>query len=557
MKTKSTLHFSNINIKEDQSLPLVLNPQIIEELISIKNTTLPNKIIDYRSFKLVIKKKEEKIMEDAVFFLDNIEEIFKKWFSNSNLDLEFKTSFFKKIKQIKNNDTDFFNDYPDFLIKKEFTNIEEQFNIIFLDSLKKYAPCTSKNIFRNDFLFNVDEDSISSFLGLNNQDLLIRFCINIAMSSFWDYIEDKYEFCEKKEDKKRLEFEDLFNWNIPKESYDPFYDGYFRLNIEESIKPIVSSNKLNTFLSKIHFSSNIKLQKVWMEMEKLIFKNIETTISIDTYEDDLELVSKIIWVYDSINISHKITLDSLNAFISNNQIIFEEYLLKQIKNKPYNELIDKLVRYKYLGKRLSSKVKAYEVLIITEPLLRYYCNYIIKNNPDDFLINSKLFNQLQIANNSSTHISVGNSYTELIYEWIIEGISIKYDYDISSYNRDVVDGLYPLSFYEKIFNNINNLSKKDFEECYLLIHWDWNYNTFEIIMFEFIIDNKDTINKDELSNEFFKKHNYIQNMYLNKDYFFDFKITESILKKVFKYFKSDNNILEIENIKPISANKKK
>jgi len=76
-------------------------------------------------------------------------------------------------------------------------------------------------------------------------------------------------------------------------------------------------------------------------------------------------------------------------------------------------------------------------------------------------------------------------------------------------------------------------------------------------MFEFIIDNKDTINKDELSNEFFKKHNYIQNMYLNKDYFFDFKITESILKKVFKYFKSDNNILEIENIKPISANKKK
>jgi len=184
MKTKSTLHFSNINIKEDQSLPLVLNPQIIEELISIKNTTLPNKIIDYRSFKLVIKKKEEKIMEDAVFFLDNIEEIFKKWFSNSNLDLEFKTSFFKKIKQIKNNDTDFFNDYPDFLIKKEFTNIEEQFNIIFLDSLKKYAPCTSKNIFRNDFLFNVDEDSISSFLGLNNQDLLIRFCINIAMSSF-------------------------------------------------------------------------------------------------------------------------------------------------------------------------------------------------------------------------------------------------------------------------------------------------------------------------------------------------------------------------------------
>jgi len=90
--------------------------------------------------------------------------------------------------------------------------------------------------------------------------------------------------------------------------------------------------------------------------------------------------------------------------------------LKQIKNKPYNELIDKLVRYKYLGKRLSSKVKAYEVLIITEPLLRYYCNYIIKNNPDDFLINSKLFNQLQIANNSSTHISVGNSYTELIYE---------------------------------------------------------------------------------------------------------------------------------------------
>jgi len=31
-----------------------------------------------------------------------------------------------------------------------------------------------------------------------------------------------------------------------------------------------------------------------MEMEKLIFKNIETTISIDTYEDDLELVSKII-----------------------------------------------------------------------------------------------------------------------------------------------------------------------------------------------------------------------------------------------------------------------
>jgi hypothetical protein len=42
-------------------------------------------------------------------------------------------------------------------------------------------------------------------------------------------------------------------------------------------------------------------------------------------------------------------------------------------------------------------------------------------------------------------------------------------------------------------------------------------------------------------------------MYLNKDYFFEFKITEDILKKVFSHFKSINiNNPQIDTRKSIS-----
>jgi hypothetical protein len=147
-------------------------------------------------------------------------------------------------------------------------------------------------------------------------------------------------------------------------------------------------------------------------MDKIILKNIETTISINTYENDLELASKIIGVFNNINSIGEVTLNNLDTFISNNTLLFEKYLLEKVKNKPYNELVKKLKNAYYVG-RFEKKLD--EILIVSEPLLRYYSNYIIKNNPDNFLLSSKLLNQLQIASNSA-NISVDNSYTEFIYK---------------------------------------------------------------------------------------------------------------------------------------------
>jgi hypothetical protein len=206
MEVKTKLHFSTKDKQQSYLFPVVLNPSYVEKLISQKEKILPKEIINYEDFKLVIEEKKECIMEDAVYFLDNIDNILEEYFSESNISYEFKESFLESIKKIKNNDTTFFDDYV--LKKESFSDIGKKFNLIFLDSLEKYAFGTSKNIFRRDYLFNKDEDSINEFLESNNTETLIMFCINKAMSYFGDYIDGRYEFCKAK---KRLKFEDLFN----------------------------------------------------------------------------------------------------------------------------------------------------------------------------------------------------------------------------------------------------------------------------------------------------------------------------------------------------------
>lgn len=452
---------------------------------------------------------------------------------------------------------------------------EELFLSIFNTSLREeflnYIGKISEHFISNNFsdyelqklLYNPEKNN-EEFLDINEYVQSNNF--NIGHLYWPIFYEEK--FIENKRMTLKT-FKVLFDKiykEYSKEKYDSYLDTFFSFSnkLDKNIIPYLTKKEYDSFFN-FNYTDEYKLK-----LKEFILANMIYSIDIDTYKEDLDFINS-----NFYNINNESKKELIN-FITNYPNEFEFYLLNIIeeqwwinyylsKNKYLINTIkiwDKIIDYSNLNNGISEK------LFIDWNMLKVYCELLIKDNFDEFIINSDLIEIIPSTEKEWKNDSSEKEFNRIeniassVYKDLYNNKQVSCEYRIL--NNDLKDSKWvvSLSFFHTIFNNILQLNKSDFDYFYNFVKNNYN-QAFELQILNFIsllpgevrwdVLSKDIIKlgannidvkKEDLFNLFLAENSDLIGWFYNKDYAENYNISILTFIRLIKYFKNSWEFLK-------------
>lgn len=320
--------------------------------------------------------------------------------------------------------------------------------------------------------------------------------------------------------------------------------------LEKLYKDILNEAYKEDLKKDLQYKTNI---------ENFIKSNVIFSINPEKYIEDLDFIEE---NFKVLNFPNNGTIKNLLDFIEHYTYEFEEYLLGKIEKHWWIEYLSHESSY------LNSEIWDIdysnlwhwisETLFIKSNLLRFYCQELIKENYDEFNINSSLHSYIFPDSFSKNKNEVDENLKEIILKIYKRPINK----DKGKDSCHIRDWVVSVAFFHNTFNNILGLDKDDFDRIYEFIKVNFS-ETFEKKMFDFISlipnnfkdnskinslirlwENSIEMKRENLFNLFLSQNPNIIGSYFEKDYIDKYNISILAFIRLIKYFKNNQKFLK-------------